>query len=245
MDMRRVASIVVGLLIAVALAQGSAWAHGSSSGSKPNAPPLDMSVGVDDTQDGELEVLHEDGVNYSRYVYVLKQASGKRIELRFSGDEPGLKTGDQVRAQGKRQSDDTLAVGSANNVTVLSAAALPNTFGVQQTLVILVKFQDNPTASHVTAAQAQSIMFATSNPTSVTNFYRENSYGQTSLTGTVVGPYTIAMNSGAGSTCDFIGIANAAKAKASAAGVSLANYTRYLYAFPLNSCGWWGLGTVG
>jgi hypothetical protein len=37
----------------------------------------------------------------------------------------------------------------------------------------------------------------------------------------------------------------AAEQAATAAGVSLSSYTRRMYAFPSNGCGWWGLGTVG
>lgn len=239
--MRRAAGVVVGLLLVLGFHVGIGLADGSGKSSKP---PVDYDAiqGVEETQEGELEVLHEDGVNYSRYSYFLKQAGGKQIELQFVNDEPALKTGDRVRATGKRQRDDTLAVGApATNITVL-AAALPNTFGVQRTAVILVKFQDKPTAAHVTAAQAYSIMFQTSNPTSVTNFYGENSYRQTSLTGDVFGPFVIPLNS---TPCDFMGIGTAAKAAAAAAGANLASYTRFVYAFPLNSCGWWGLGTVG
>ena len=40
-------------------------------------------------------------------------------------------------------------------------------------------------------------------------------------------------------------IASYAKQAATAAGVNLSAYTRYVYAFPENACDWWGLGTVG
>ena len=33
-----------------------------------------------------------------------------------------------------------------------------------------------------------------------------------------------------------------AKQKASAAGYTLSNYTRHVFAFPINACGWWGMG---
>ena len=80
--------------------------------------------------------------------------------------------------------------------------------------------------------------------TSVTNFFYEASYQQTSLTGNVFGPYTISISS-TGTACDYYGIAMAAEQAATAAGVSLSSYTRRVYAFPSNGCGWWGLGTVG
>jgi len=241
--MRRAAVVVFGLLLVFGFHHGIGSAREAGSISKSPVQPDETQGGVEETHEGELEVLHEDGVNSSRYSYFLNQAGGKRLELTFANEEPAFQSGDFVRAKGKRQNSETLAVGTATaNVTVLAAAALPNTFGVQHTLVILVRFQDKPTATLVTAAQAASIMFQTTNPGSVTNFYRENSYQQTSLTGDVFGPFVIPLNSTA---CDYMGIASAAKAAASAAGANLASYSRYVYTFPPNACGWWGLGTVG
>jgi len=45
--------------------------------------------------------------------------------------------------------------------------------------------------------------------------------------------------------CDTTTLANQAKAAATAAGVNLAAYNHYVYAFPSNACSWWGLGSVG
>ena len=91
-----------------------------------------------------------------------------------------------------------------------------------------------------TGSQAQAIVFGAG--ASVTNFFYEASYQQTSLTGNVFGPYTISISS---TGCDYYGIAMAAEQAATAAGVSLSSYARRVYAFPSNGCGWWGLGTVG
>src|SRR5262249_61399093 len=75
-------------------------------------------------------------------------------------------------------------------------------------------------------------------------FDMENSFQQTWLTGDVVGWYTLPLSSA--SCPDNNAIAADANQAAAAAGVNLANYTRYVYAFPSASCyGWWGLVTVG
>src|SRR5579859_114314 len=117
------------------------------------------------------------------------------------------------------------------------ASPLPYTFGQQNTLVILVNFQDN-TSQPYTVASAQSVVFG-----DTSSFDLENSLQQTWLTGNVVGWYTLPMTS---TTCDTTSIANYANAAAAAAGVNLANYSHYVYAFPsISACGWWGLGTVG
>jgi hypothetical protein len=86
-------------------------------------------------------------------------------------------------------------------------------------------------------ATARNVVFATTS-----SFDLENSYGQASLTGDVFGWYTIALSS---TVCDYSTLASQARAAATAAGVNLSNYSRYVYAFPSNACGWWGLGTVG
>ena len=70
----------------------------------------------------------------------------------------------------------------------------------------------------------------------------EASYQQTTLTGAVAGWFTIAETN---TTCNYTNIATQAKQKASAAGYALSNYNRFVYVFPANACGWWGMGTVG
>ncbi len=183
--------------------------------------------------EGVLEVFHEDRAKGSRYLHFLK-VKEERFSLHFAGDPPALQTGSRVRVRGARV-DSALALASGS-VSALSAA-LPNTFGPQPTAVILVNFQDNPTNQPYTLAYAQGVVFSTTS-----NFYRENSFQQTWLTGDVYGWYTIPLNS---TTCDPSSLATYAQQAATAAGVNLSAYTRYVYAFPNNACTWWGLGTVG
>jgi hypothetical protein len=78
--------------------------------------------------------------------------------------------------------------------------------------------------------------------TTTSDYDKENSYDQAWLTGDAVGPLTIALSS---TVCDYSTLASQAKAAATNAGVQLSNYNRYVYVFPKNFCGWWGLGTVG
>jgi hypothetical protein len=102
--------------------------------------------------------------------------------------------------------------------------------------VILVNFQDNPIQPY-TVSYAQSVMFGTTS-----DFFYENSYQQTWLTGDVAGWYTIPLSS---TVCDLFSIASYAKSVASAAGFDLAAYRHYVYAFPKNGCGGLGAGTIG
>ena len=45
--------------------------------------------------------------------------------------------------------------------------------------------------------------------------------------------------------CDYSAMATHAKQAATNAGVNVSAYQRYVYAFPSNTCSWWGLGSVG
>ena len=193
--------------------------------------------------EGTLEVLHEDRDPGSRFIYYLRTAI-ERLELRFAVNAPALQTGDRVRARGRR-SNGVLAVDSSSNVQTL-AAALPNTFGAQKTLVMLVKFTDSDPAPDkpYSLSTAHNIFNTTS------NFDLENSYNQTWMTGVtnnaaaadIVGWFTISQSSTA---CNYSTTASLADQAATAAGVNLSQYTRKIYAFPQNACSWWGLGTVG
>jgi len=128
-------------------------------------------------------------------------------------------------------------VSGSGGVQTLSVA-VPNTFGQQRTLVILVNFQDNASQPYTPASA-----YATTLQTTA-GFCAENSYGQTSLAGDVVGWFTIPMNSTA---CDTNQIATLAdQAAASLGGVTLSAYSRKVYGFPqIGACTWWGLGSVG
>jgi hypothetical protein len=194
---------------------------------------------------GELEILHQDFQHSGTYLYFLKQTGGARIRLHFGRQPPtNLLTGVRLRVRGIRQADGSLMLASGGSGitqtsgTSSSSTPLPNTFGAQSTLVILVNFQDAPANQPYTVADAQNVVFGTAS-----SFLLENSYHQTWLTGQVVGWYTIATSS---TTCDTTSIASYAQSAAVAAGVNLSAYTHYVYAFPQNNnCGWAGSSLIG
>jgi hypothetical protein len=199
--------------------------------------PLAVQASVEEEVEveGVLEVLHEDRTDGSRYLYFLETVTS-RFSLHFAADAPtDLETGDHIRVRGVRVGQ-ALALDSGGTSVQTLSVALPNTFGAQKTLVMLVNFQDKTTQPY-TVATAQSIVFTTTS-----NFDLENSYQQTWLTGDVVGWYTIPLSS---TVCDYSTLASYARQAATAAGVNLSAYNRYVYAFPQNACTWWGLGTVG
>jgi len=190
-----------------------------------------------DTQlEGTLEILHEDWPRGGRYHYFIHSTSG-RYSLHFA-HRPSmhLLTGARIRVGGV-QIGTMLALDGSTSIQTVAPAPVPNTFGAQPTLVILVNFQDNPTQPYA-LSQAQSVVFGTTS-----NFFLESSYRQTWLAGDVVGWYTIPL---ASTTCDSGGIATYAETAATAAGVNLSAYTHRVYAFPANAgCGFSGAATVG
>ena len=204
-------------------------------------PELQALVEEEESHEGLLEVLHADGPQGTAYHYALRNASGQRLALHFAGGGPSLFTGTRVRVNGIRV-QQALALGDAS-VEVLGLPLLPSTFGEHQALVILVRFLDTPvTTASPPVASVETMMFGTTGGT-VSNFYRENSYQQTWLTGMVVGPLLLSMN---GASCDYSRIATLARqAAAAVSGVVLADYRHIVYAFPTSGCGWWGLGSVG
>ena len=117
---------------------------------------------------------------------------------------------------------------------------MPYTFGAQSTIIILVNFQDDAVEPYA-VADAQNMFFGTGS--TLNSFILENSYGQTSITGTVVGWYTIPVSV---TTCDISQIATDAQNAATANGANLSNYTRYVYLFPYTSaCAFAGASNVG
>jgi len=204
-------------------------------------PAVQVYVEEEVETEGTLEVLHEDRDPGSRYLYFLEAVAG-RFSLHFAADPPThLETGSQVRVRGVR-AGGVLALTSSSSVEPL-ISVVPNSFGAQKTILILVAFQDKPTPPY-TVSTAQSVMTTTS------NFYWENPYQQTWLTGVVNGSaaadvygwFTIAQDS---TVCDYNKTASLAEQAATAAGANLSAYSRRVYAFPNNACTWWGLGTVG
>ena len=193
--------------------------------------------------EGELEVIAECDENDGRILYYLNNGK-ERLKLQFAKQpEEELLTGARVSVEGIRVGD-TIAVNYQENtsdVQVLNAP-LPNTFGEQKVLVLLVNFQDNQTQPF-TIAQADDVIFNAANSLSVANYYREASYQQTWLTGNSYGWFTLPISGG---TCDFRQIATNAQQAATNAGINLSVYNKYVYVYPnIAACGSSGNAELG
>lgn len=108
-------------------------------------------------------------------------------------------------------------------------AAAP--LGEVKTLVVLVNFSDNPVEIR-TKADAHAVVF-----NDVSEFFWENSYQHTFLSGETYGWFTLPM----ATNCDTNVIADEANKAAAAAGADIATYQQFIYLFPYNAgCGWSG-----
>src|SRR6266568_603246 len=194
--------------------------------------------------EGELEITYQDFKDgHHRLLYSLKLSDGTRVPLHFAKNPPThLLTGDHVRANGQLSNGSLILYSGGTNVKktsggttsggTTSSIPVPNTFGPQSTLLILVNFQDNTLVSCNPAAAWNTFS------SDADSFFAENSYGQTSFTGIAVGCYTIPESI---TTCDINAIATDAQNAATANGMNLSNYTRYVYLFPHdNACGFAG-----
>jgi hypothetical protein len=197
-------------------------------------PEVQALVEADALVEGEIEIFYEDsdtGSTLRRYLRI----QNARLSVHFASEPPDMQSDDRVRVRGVRL-DHVLAADGGSAVVTPMATALPYTFGEQRTLMILVNFSDKMTQPYTTAT-AHNMIFTTMN-----DFDLENSQDQIWFTGEVAGWFTIAA---ASTVCDSNAIRTQAQAAAQAAGVSLSNYRRFIYAFPSNACTWWGLGQVG
>jgi hypothetical protein len=191
---------------------------------------------------GKLNISIEDYSGGKSRVRYSLETETELYSLEFAGDTPSLQRlqpGTKIRAKGKLADPLTLAmVGDGAGIETLAMAPAPvaNTFGPQRTLWILVNFQDNPALKPWTTEQVRS------RADTVSNFFLENSYGQTWLNSDISGWFTLPYNS---TTCEQLGIATQAKSAAAAAGADLQSYQRYVYVFPPSSCGFSGTATVG
>jgi hypothetical protein len=185
--------------------------------------------------EGTLEILHDDTRAGARFEYFIHTNNG-RYALHFRGHPPtNLLTGARIRAKGVLTGNTLALAPDSSGVQTVTPAALPNALGEQRTLVMLVTFADAPTLPY-TPEFARDVFNTTS------QFFLENSFQQTWLSGDVVGWFTIAATSTA---CDTGVIATQAEAAAAAAGVNVSAYQHLVYAFPQNACGFWGRSSVG
>ena len=114
--------------------------------------------------------------------------------------------------------------------------AVGSTTGQQDTLVMLLNFQENPNDQPISVSEATDLVFG-----EVNNFYQENSYGKTWLSGQVLGWYTLPLSN---QVCDSASQRDEADALALQDGVDVNDYQRIIYIVSGTACLEGGIGTM-
>ena len=191
------------------------------------------------TYTGRLEIRHTDdfGDRKSATRYFLVQRGRRRPIVPTRA--PRIPAGARVVVLGKRAG--RAIRGTVHRLGARSAAYSPG-LGPRKTAVLLVRSEsDRP--EPWTPAQFRARIFT--DPSSANAFYREQSYGQVSLTGRddpdgdVYGWLSF---SSAGTECDAREIAAAARRAAYAAEIDLDGYDHIIIAFPRRPCAFGGMG---
>ena len=206
------------------------------------------------TLEGTLEITHEDYFEQgnSEFFFHL-QTKDDLLDLHSSLPFPQTHSGRKVSVSGIKLGNEFvlssveepgfefLDLKSKNSepfnfLEIPTAYAAPtNTIGDQKTIVLLVNFTDN-TSEPMTKEQVAIVVFD-----QVNNYFKDNSYNQMSVSGDVLGWYTLPIQS----TCSFSTIVEEA-VKAADPDVYFPNYTRLILSYPASGCGYAGIaGTVG
>ncbi len=191
------------------------------------------------TLTGKLQVKMAETKNGpDQTFYQLELGSGKYSTLYFVKQPENLKSVSQATVTGM-ELDSTVVLASGASVQSTGAPILAATStGAKKVLTILINFSD--AANPFNATQVNTEMYNAAYSTN--NYYKENSYNQLSMSGDVVGPYTVPYSST--SSCSDYGQAwtNAADQDAASAGVNLANYDLIEHVVPNNNnCGFIGV----
>jgi chitodextrinase len=220
---RRLSAFLAGIIFAAALASSAA--------------------GVAPSYTGELVSMHGDAFSKGRSVAnrLLLQTADHTYLLAFDGRGPQQLVGRRVTVRGSLSngkitvgSVQLAAAGGTGSTTTGTSTTVAST--TKNVAVLLFNFQ-NDTRQPYTPAFASGVMFT--NAASVANYFAEESFGQYAVSGAVFGWYTIPYDN---TGCSYSTWATAARAAATAAGVTLGSYTNFVYAFPSASgCGWSGL----
>jgi len=133
------------------------------------------------TFEGSLTVIHQDDFfNEKSKNYYFLQTKNKNYRLISEDDLDKLEPGSEIQIKGKLSKDkifiSKIDENSLKTLKRIIPSQIPDTIGPQRTAVILVNFQDNP-SEMFTKEQVKQII------SKVNDFYKENSYGKTWLTG--------------------------------------------------------------
>ena len=207
--------------------------------------------------EGVLEAVYEDFADGSyKLTQYLNTSKGGRFEIHAGTQLPTASNGKRVRInalmlaniEDDTSTDGSIALASSEDLLVLAAdggstggsnggiaGASSSSIGEHRVAVMMVNFQNAPNEKPWSGNQFRDVIFG-----DVNDFYKEMSYNQTSLSGDVLGWYTIPVDGG--SCPGFQDLTNAA---AEADGVDLSGYDHLVYVLaPSSGCST-NMGSVG
>lgn len=138
---------------------------------------------------------------------------------------------------------DKAGMGAASHAVAADTAVACSTTGVQKTAVLLLKFPDT-TLTYPSGLDSPSYWqqaVAGSTNSSVSNYWSEVSYGQTTATADVYGPFTLPQTY----DCTTTDAMFTAAVDAAMSTVDFSTYTRLILVYPTASCSFAGLGSIG
>ena len=193
--------------------------------------------------EGTMQLLHADYFEggTTHFIWTLRQDSGESSELDLPIAPTELRSGMRVSVTGERNTagiaPDSIAVLAEAPAKTIGPVAAASTAKV---LVILLNFKGTA-KQPFTPAAVEGVVF--SDASSIANYWKEVSFGNQLMTGTVTPWLTASFAIPA--TCDYPGIATEARRLATAAGYVLSSYQKVHYLFErVPACGWAGLGEV-
>jgi len=207
-------------------------------------PAAAASIEKDSEWEGELQIVVGDDFEHQRSRTQWHVLTPDGIYEMFFGKREGFSSkvtgGMRVRVSGIgiRKS---IAV---RQVSVQTAAATPtgcSTTGPQNIAYLMATMPGGPAFPAAwTPAAVQQAAFGNS-AVSLNTFWKEASYGLTSATGQVFGPFALTQNF----ACDQLDPLQSAVLQAAAGTVDFTQFTRYAIVFPTSSCPFGGWGTIG
>ena len=156
---------------------------------------LDLIETVGEWDEPVQVVVRDDFANGVSQTLLSMAMDGQAVDLYLEGQTPSLKCGDRVRASGIRLGN----IIAARVIHIQASVSPCTTTGDQKTAIILLNFPSFTLPANINAAFLQSVYFA-AGARSQSNHWLESSYGLTTSSGQVFGPFTLGTDFSCGQT---------------------------------------------
>ncbi len=198
---------------------------------------------------GTLALLHADDFDNGRssFVFEVLQDAGTPKRLDFPGLPEALSPGMQVTVTGVEAADGAGIVPQVVTIHSLPGQRPAKEFlkatKTNNVLLILMTFTDSGSTPFV-QSQVQAVVAGGTGSGSVSEYFKEVSFGQ-QLLNVTVSPW-LATGAATPTGCDWQTMGSLGRSAATRAGYSIGNYQNLVYVFPqVGACSWIGLGYIG